>query len=105
MGAGPATAVLGRGGSDAARISNPRSRVRPDGNAIEGRQDFPPHRRDGDRCGEGPRRQEHARTFPVITGLDHVVVLVNDIEAGATAYQTLFACAPAWHSAGDGAER
>jgi catechol 2,3-dioxygenase-like lactoylglutathione lyase family enzyme len=41
----------------------------------------------------------------VITGLDHVVVLVNDIEPGATAYQTLFACAPAWQSAGDGAER
>jgi catechol 2,3-dioxygenase-like lactoylglutathione lyase family enzyme len=41
----------------------------------------------------------------VITGLDHVVVLVNDIGAGATACQTLFACAPAWHSAGDGAER
>jgi catechol 2,3-dioxygenase-like lactoylglutathione lyase family enzyme len=41
----------------------------------------------------------------VITGLDHVVVLVNDIGAGATAYQTLFACEPAWQSAGDGAER
>jgi catechol 2,3-dioxygenase-like lactoylglutathione lyase family enzyme len=41
----------------------------------------------------------------VITGLDHVVLLVNDIAAGATAYQTLFGCAPAWRSAGDGAER
>jgi len=41
----------------------------------------------------------------VITGLDHVVLLVNDIRAGATAYQTLFGCAPAWRSAGDGAER
>jgi catechol 2,3-dioxygenase-like lactoylglutathione lyase family enzyme len=40
----------------------------------------------------------------VITGLDHVVVLVGDIEAGVAAYQTLFARAPAWRSAGDGAE-
>jgi hypothetical protein len=31
----------------------------------------------------------------VITGLDHVVVPVNDIEASAMAYQMLFACAPA----------
>jgi catechol 2,3-dioxygenase-like lactoylglutathione lyase family enzyme len=41
----------------------------------------------------------------VITGLDHVVVLVGDIEAAAAAYQTLFARAPAWRNAGDGAER
>jgi catechol 2,3-dioxygenase-like lactoylglutathione lyase family enzyme len=41
----------------------------------------------------------------VITGLDHVVLLVNDIGAGAMAYQTLLACAPAWQSAGDGADR
>jgi catechol 2,3-dioxygenase-like lactoylglutathione lyase family enzyme len=41
----------------------------------------------------------------VITGLDHVVVLVNDIEAGKTAYQTLFARAPAWQNSGDGADR
>jgi len=41
----------------------------------------------------------------VITGLDHVVLLVNDIRVGATAYQTLFGCAPAWRSAGDGADR
>jgi catechol 2,3-dioxygenase-like lactoylglutathione lyase family enzyme len=41
----------------------------------------------------------------VITGLDHVVVLVNDIGAGTMAYQTLFGCAPAWQSAGDGADR
>jgi catechol 2,3-dioxygenase-like lactoylglutathione lyase family enzyme len=40
----------------------------------------------------------------MITGLDHVVVLVGDIEAGATAYQTLFARAPAWRGTGDGAE-
>jgi catechol 2,3-dioxygenase-like lactoylglutathione lyase family enzyme len=41
----------------------------------------------------------------VITGLDHVVILVSDIAAGAAAYQTLFARAPAWRNAGDGAER
>jgi catechol 2,3-dioxygenase-like lactoylglutathione lyase family enzyme len=41
----------------------------------------------------------------VITGLDHVVVLVSDIGASAIAYQTLFGCAPAWRSAGDGADR
>jgi catechol 2,3-dioxygenase-like lactoylglutathione lyase family enzyme len=41
----------------------------------------------------------------VITGLDHVVVLVGDIEVALTAYQTLFARAPAWRNSGDGAER
>ena len=41
----------------------------------------------------------------MITGVDHVVLLVNDIAAGATAYQTLFGCAPAWQSGGDGADR
>ena len=41
----------------------------------------------------------------MITGLDHVVLLVNDIGTAATAYQTLFGCAPAWRSAGDGADR
>jgi catechol 2,3-dioxygenase-like lactoylglutathione lyase family enzyme len=41
----------------------------------------------------------------MISGLDHVVVLVGDIEAGAATYQTLFACAPAWRSSGDGVER
>jgi len=40
----------------------------------------------------------------VISGLDHVVVLVGDIEVGAAAYQTLFALAPSWRSSGDGAE-
>jgi catechol 2,3-dioxygenase-like lactoylglutathione lyase family enzyme len=40
----------------------------------------------------------------MITGLDHVVVLVRELEAGVAAYQTLFARAPAWRSAGDGAE-
>ena len=41
----------------------------------------------------------------MITGLDHVVVLVGDIKAGATAHQTLLGCAPAWQSSDDGVER
>jgi catechol 2,3-dioxygenase-like lactoylglutathione lyase family enzyme len=41
----------------------------------------------------------------VITGLDHVVILVGDIVAGELAYQTLFARTPAWRNAGDGADR
>lgn len=41
----------------------------------------------------------------MITGLDHVVVLTQDIAAGAASYQTLFARAPAWQNSGDGAER
>jgi catechol 2,3-dioxygenase-like lactoylglutathione lyase family enzyme len=41
----------------------------------------------------------------VITGLDHVVVLTQDIAAGAAAYQTLFARSPAWQNSGDGADR
>jgi catechol 2,3-dioxygenase-like lactoylglutathione lyase family enzyme len=40
----------------------------------------------------------------MITGLDHVVVLVGDLEAAVAAYQTLFARAPAWRSTGDGTE-
>jgi len=41
----------------------------------------------------------------VITGLDHVVVLVRDIAAGEAAYKTLFARTPAWRNSGDGADR
>jgi catechol 2,3-dioxygenase-like lactoylglutathione lyase family enzyme len=41
----------------------------------------------------------------VISGLDHVVVLVRDIAAATSAYQTLFARTPAWRNSGDGAER
>ncbi len=41
----------------------------------------------------------------MITGLDHVVVLVSDIRDGAAAYQTLFARTPSWQASGDGAER
>jgi catechol 2,3-dioxygenase-like lactoylglutathione lyase family enzyme len=41
----------------------------------------------------------------VITGLDHVVVLVGDIRAAAAAYQALFGRSPAWRKTGDGADR
>jgi catechol 2,3-dioxygenase-like lactoylglutathione lyase family enzyme len=40
----------------------------------------------------------------VITGLDHVVILVNDIEAGAATYELLLARAPAWRSSSDGTD-
>ena len=40
----------------------------------------------------------------MITGLDHVVVLLDDINAGAAAYETLLARAPAWRSQGEGSE-
>jgi catechol 2,3-dioxygenase-like lactoylglutathione lyase family enzyme len=41
----------------------------------------------------------------MIIGLDHIVVLTGDIEAGAAAYQTLFARSPSGRNASDGAER
>jgi len=40
----------------------------------------------------------------VITGLDHIVVLLEDIKAGAKAYETLLGRAPSWRSQGDGSE-
>jgi catechol 2,3-dioxygenase-like lactoylglutathione lyase family enzyme len=40
----------------------------------------------------------------VITGLDHVVVLLENIEAGAKAYQLLLGRAPSWRSRNGGAE-
>jgi catechol 2,3-dioxygenase-like lactoylglutathione lyase family enzyme len=39
-----------------------------------------------------------------VSGLDHVVVLVNELDAAVAAYQALFARAPAWRSFNDGAE-
>jgi len=38
----------------------------------------------------------------MITGLDHIVVLIEDIEAGRTAYQLLLGCAPSWQVDHDG---
>jgi len=39
----------------------------------------------------------------MITGLDHAVVLVRDIDAGVAGYQTLLGRAPAWRANGNGA--
>jgi catechol 2,3-dioxygenase-like lactoylglutathione lyase family enzyme len=41
----------------------------------------------------------------MITGLDHIVVLVEDIKAGLAAYETLLGRAPSWQNSGDGADR
>ena len=41
----------------------------------------------------------------MITGLDHLVVLVEDIGKGAAAYEALLGCAPSWRNSGEGAER
>ena len=41
----------------------------------------------------------------MIVGLDHLVVLADDIAAGTAAYQTLFARTPGWTYSGDGADR
>ena len=40
----------------------------------------------------------------MITGLDHIVVLVEDIKAGVKAYELLLGRAPSWRSRGDGSE-
>jgi catechol 2,3-dioxygenase-like lactoylglutathione lyase family enzyme len=39
----------------------------------------------------------------MISGLDHVVILIDDLAAGIAAYQTLLARAPAWRSSSEGA--
>jgi catechol 2,3-dioxygenase-like lactoylglutathione lyase family enzyme len=41
----------------------------------------------------------------MINGLDHIVVLVEDIEAATSAYETLLGRLPAWRNSDDGAER
>jgi catechol 2,3-dioxygenase-like lactoylglutathione lyase family enzyme len=41
----------------------------------------------------------------VISGLDHVVILVEDIGKGAAAYQALLGRMPSWRTSGDGADR
>ncbi len=41
----------------------------------------------------------------MITGLDHVVVLVGDIGAGRAHCERLLARAPSWQNSGDGADR
>src|SRR5438045_3756478 len=104
MGAGSAAAFLGGRGSDAARVSDSRSRLRSNGDAGKGGQGRAPYRRHGDRRREGSRRQEHPGTVSVITGLDHLVVLLEDMQAGAKAYELLLGRAPSWRSRSDGAQ-
>lgn len=41
----------------------------------------------------------------MITGLDHIVVLLEDVKAGARAYEKLLGRAPSWQNSGGGAER
>jgi catechol 2,3-dioxygenase-like lactoylglutathione lyase family enzyme len=41
----------------------------------------------------------------VISGLDHIVILLEDIEAGTAVYETLLGRAPSWRDDGEGAER
>ena len=38
----------------------------------------------------------------MISGLDHLVVLVEDIEAGTSACESLLGCSPAWRSESEG---
>jgi hypothetical protein len=40
----------------------------------------------------------------MITGLDHVVVLLSDIEAAASAYERLLGRAPAWRGESVGSQ-
>ena len=40
----------------------------------------------------------------MITGLDHVVIVLNDIEAGAATYELLLGRAPSWRSRGEGSQ-
>ena len=40
----------------------------------------------------------------MITGLDHVVVVLNDIEAGVATYELLLGRAPSWRSRGEGSQ-
>src|SRR3974390_2070688 len=46
----------------------------------------------------------HMENLAVISGLDHLVVLVEDIEAGTRAYGKLLGCSPAWRSESEGAK-
>ena len=41
----------------------------------------------------------------MITGLDHVVILIEDIAVGTAAFEALLARKPSWHNSGEGADR
>ncbi len=40
----------------------------------------------------------------MISGLDHIVVLIDDLAAGAGAYEVLLGLSPSWRSRSDGSE-
>jgi len=44
------------------------------------------------------------RNAKMIVGMDHVVVLVNDIDAGTAAYQALLGRMPSWRASREGAQ-
>jgi catechol 2,3-dioxygenase-like lactoylglutathione lyase family enzyme len=55
--------------------------------------------------GENMTAGENIRgTFSVICGLDHMVVLVEDVEAGARTYELLLGRSPSWRSENDGSK-
>jgi catechol 2,3-dioxygenase-like lactoylglutathione lyase family enzyme len=62
---------------------------------------FPPGAGNGKNAGH----YDHFWAVVVITGLDHVVVLIRDIADATVAYQTLLARTPAWRNTSDGADR
>src|ERR1700757_4588318 len=41
----------------------------------------------------------------MIAGLDHVVVLLEDMAKASAGYEALLGCAPSWQNSGDGADR
>jgi catechol 2,3-dioxygenase-like lactoylglutathione lyase family enzyme len=49
--------------------------------------------------------RDHKKRGNMIAGLDHVVILLEDIGKGAAAYGALLGAAPSWQNSGDGADR
>jgi catechol 2,3-dioxygenase-like lactoylglutathione lyase family enzyme len=49
-----------------------------------------------------PMPTPHAPTPSIITGLDHVVIAVRDLDAAVAAYRTLLGRAPAWRAEAHG---
>ena len=57
-----------------------------------------------DRPDKYPLTPPHQGIVSMITALDHVVLLLENIKEGASAYQSLFGQSPSWRSRSDGAE-
>ena len=49
--------------------------------------------------------QDHAGIVSMITGLDHVVLVVNDVDAGVAPIRRCWRATPAWQYSGEGAAR